>query len=269
MHRLVSFNGQLVDASEPSVGGVSSAALYGRGVFTTVAIREGRALLWESHWSRVNRDADTLNIDISGFSDAEVREDFDRVIEANKVHRGKARLTFFDGSAPDAWPSGTFGETSRLIQASDVPAAASRPVLGISRYGVNSTSPLAGVKSCNYLESLLAIEEARSRGFDEAIRLNEKARVTSGCLTNVFWISRSRNRIETPPLTSGCLSGTTREFVIGETGASEHEISLRELLDDALAVFVTSAVRGVCEVAAIEDWRPPSSLPSNVSALFP
>jgi branched-subunit amino acid aminotransferase/4-amino-4-deoxychorismate lyase len=114
-----------------------------------------------------------------------------------------------------------------------------------SPYPVNSRSPLAGIKSCNYLENILAIDEAKGRGFHEAIRVNERGHVTSGCMANVFWLSGGK--LFTPASSTGCLPGTTREFVLENLACEEVEAEIGEL-GSAKAIFLTSAGLGVVAV---------------------
>ena len=56
----------------------------------------------------------------------------------------------------------------------------------------NETSPLSRVKSLNYLDNLLAREEARRKGADEAILLNTRGMVAEGSASNVFLVSDGR-----------------------------------------------------------------------------
>ena len=43
----------MLEATKARVAPVSSAMLYGRGVFTTVAIYNGKPFLWPEHWQRL------------------------------------------------------------------------------------------------------------------------------------------------------------------------------------------------------------------------
>ena len=60
MHKFVFFNQQLISNSDSKISAVSSAALYGKGVFTTVAIKDKKAFLWEKHWRRLNDNAEKI-----------------------------------------------------------------------------------------------------------------------------------------------------------------------------------------------------------------
>jgi branched-subunit amino acid aminotransferase/4-amino-4-deoxychorismate lyase len=124
----------------------------------------------------------------------------------------------------------------------------------MSPYNINSTSPLSGIKSCNYLENLLAWERAKNAGFDEAVRLNEKGEVSSACVANIFWVRK--DIIYTPSLATGALEGTTRAFVLEQAAANgiqciEVKEGINEMLD-ADECFLTSAGIGIRNVAAID-----------------
>jgi branched-subunit amino acid aminotransferase/4-amino-4-deoxychorismate lyase len=105
------------------------------------------------------------------------------------------------------------------------------------------------VKSCNYLENNLAREDARLRGSEEAIRLNEKRYVTSGCMSNIFWTIEGK--LYTPAISTGCLPGTTREYVLENLECEEVEAGAEDIrrADD---VYFTSAGIGVAAATELE-----------------
>jgi branched-chain amino acid aminotransferase len=63
-----------------------------------------------------------------------------------------------------------------------------------------------------YVNSALAAQEARDRGFDEAILLNEEGRVTEGSAMNIFLVRDGR--LVTPDASQGILEGVTRDTVM-------------------------------------------------------
>ena len=246
MRGFIFFNQQLIFNSDSKIPAVSSAAIYGKGVFTTVAIKEKKVFLWEKHWRRLNDNALKIGIDLSEFSEKFLTRALDRLIEKNGIEDARARITFFDEGASRIWNFETGRKTSVLITTADMREVPENLRLTISPFLVNSTSPLAGVKSCNYLENILAIEEARRRGFDEAVRLNERGEIVSACLANIFW--RKDGKLFTPSLTTGCLSGTMREFVLENETGVETKADL-ETLENADEIFLTSAGLGMCRVS--------------------
>ena len=172
MHNLVSFNCKPVEASDPTLPCLASGALYGKGVFTTIAIFDYAPFLWEKHWRRLTADAVRLGVDLDDFVRADSLERvtsnaLDELLGDNKVATGRARITFFDESSSTLWPYPARQKTSLLITTSEFQPGPAKSSLTVSPYRINAPSPLAGIKSCNYLEKILGKDEANQRGFDE------------------------------------------------------------------------------------------------------
>jgi branched-chain amino acid aminotransferase len=171
------------------------------------------------------------------------------LIAANSVNSGRARVTIFDESSSGIWVSNKDARIGVLVLTGDLREQGTEIQLTFSPFSINSASPLAGVKSCNYLEHLLAREEARKRGFDEALRLNERGEIVSACMANLFWLSNGR--LFTPGLETGCLAGTTREFILENVACEEMETE-RDVLLTAESLFISSAGFGVREVRSLD-----------------
>lgn len=255
MHETVFFNDRFIRFGEASLPAASSAALYGKGVFTTIAVREKKAFLWEKHWRRLSGDAEKIGVDLSDFSEDLLIGALAKLIEKNRIENARARITFFDESAGRIWNFRTNRKTGVLIATAETHKPPEIFRLALSPFRVNSASPLAGVKSCNYLENILALEDAKKRGFDEAIRLNEKNEIVSAATANIFWTKDER--IFTPAVETGCLRGTTREFLLENFPVREKKSGVGELAD-ADEIFLTSAGIGIC-AARFENEQKKSS----------
>src|SRR5688500_20242934 len=66
LHPVISLNRTMVEATKARVAAVSSAALYGGGVFTTLAVYDSKPFLWSKHWQRLAAHAATLALDHTG-----------------------------------------------------------------------------------------------------------------------------------------------------------------------------------------------------------
>ncbi|HEX6125965.1 MAG TPA: aminotransferase class IV [Pyrinomonadaceae bacterium] len=246
MHDLALFNGQITSASVLRVDALSVAALYGKGVFTTVAIYNGKPFLWDKHWHRLMDNSERLEIGLSQFTEDSMRNALHDLILQNGVNNGRARITVFDESASDLWSTSSGSKISLLITTADFTAKRENLRLGVSPYRVNTTSPLAGVKSTNYLERIVALASMRNSGSDEAVQLNERDEIASALMANMFWLKEGQ--LFTPSLATGCLPGTTREFVIENLKCGEVEAGITEL-ESADEIFLTSAGIGVIQVS--------------------
>ena len=224
------------------ISAASSAGLYGRGFFTSLAIYDAKPFLWEKHWRRLTDTGARLGIDLKEFNEDAVTEALGRLIAENGLDNGRARLTFFDEAAGKIWNFNPDARTSLLITTAEFQQSKDEYLLTVSPFPVNSKSPLANLKSCNYLENLLALEDARKRGFDEAIRLNERDEIASASTANIFWVGAGE--IFTPALETGCLAGTTREFLMENFAIRETRAKIGELVE-ADEIFLASAGVGV------------------------
>lgn len=242
MNKFALFDFQILPAEKFFVSAVSSAAFYGRGVFTTVAVYNGKPFLWENHRRRLRENAERIGIDLGEFDEKSVEDALLQIIRQNNLETGRARLTFFDESASGIWNLNAPNKTSFLITTAEFQTTKDKFSLTVSPFPLNSKSPLANVKSCNYLENTLALEEAKSRGYDEAVRLNEKGEIASASRANIFW-AKGEN-IFTPALETGCLAGTTREFLMENFPVEEVRADLNEL-NSADEIFLTSAGIGL------------------------
>ena len=235
---------------------VSASSLLGKGVFTTAAVLRGEAFRLENHLARLSRDANAVGIDAGGNLLSRIPDAVAALVRANGVTKGKMRITLLETAPPESWAADPESRTRVGIQTADLPVRPEALRLGLSEFRVNSMSPLAGVKSCNYLEPLIASGEARRAGLDEALRLNQDGAVVSACLANVFWRSRDDGRWRTPPASTGCLPGTTREAVMEQIDVLEAVSEIEELRSEADAMFITSAVVGIAPVLFLDGGAP-------------
>jgi branched-subunit amino acid aminotransferase/4-amino-4-deoxychorismate lyase len=250
MHRLIYHNDRIIDIADAKIAPTSAALLYGWGVFTTPRIYDGKAFAFDRHWKRLMLHAERARI--SAVLDLKhARRAIEKLIAANSVKNGRARLTFLKGDA-GSWRSDPRPETEFLIfTSSEVPRAPSDLALTLSPYRILSTAVLAGVKQTAMLENLLALEEARSRGFNEAVRLNERGEIVSSAAANIFWVQG--DEVFTPSLATGCVPGITRHFIRQLTTRwklhlVEGSFPVQRLLA-AREVFLTSTAREVTIVS--------------------
>jgi len=260
LHPVIYLNKTMLEATRARVAPVSSAMLYGRGVFTTLAIYNSKPFLWPQHWQRLTANAQKLDIDLSGCSQKSVGEAMRKLIAVNRVENGRARVIFLARSGRGSWNPKAPGtkRTDLLIMTGDVHKIPSGGMsLAVSPYRINTSSPLTGVKSLNYLDQILSREEARSRDFDEAVVLNERGEIVSATTANIFWAKNGT--VHTSNMSTGIIPGITRECVIEI--AAKHYIPLVEGvyemtdLTDADEICLTSSVVGVAPVTTFDFRR--------------
>lgn len=260
MHKHIFHNQRVIPLVEARLSPGQSGLLTGWGVFTTIRIYDGQAFAFERHWSRLHRDAERILLPFD-FTSPTVAEALRRVIEANTVANGCARIYFVNNKA-GFWSSDEPGPaTDLLIFTNDLPVFPSPTKLAIQENGRYAAHPLAGTKVISWLQNVWSLEEARRRGFEEVILLNERGELAECTSANLF--SVRGDLLVTPPLSSGCLAGVTREVLleIGEQinlPIREQTLSLKELYESE-EVFITSTSRELLPVARVEDHRVPQA----------
>jgi branched-subunit amino acid aminotransferase/4-amino-4-deoxychorismate lyase len=257
MHRHVILNRRLLEAGRARLHAVTSAALYGRGVFTTVAVHRGRPFLWDAHWARLLAHAERAGVECD-FGDNEAALLLSRLVEANGVEEGRARVHLLARPVRARWQAeGGATASDLLMLTADAWAQPEGLALTVSPYRVNTCSPLVGVKTVNRLEQIMAWEEARARDFDEAVVCNERGEVAGATTANLFWVKHGT--VHTPALATGAVAGTTRARVIALAAEvavplSEGAHTLRDMAE-ADEVFLTSAALGVALVTTFDYHR--------------
>jgi branched-subunit amino acid aminotransferase/4-amino-4-deoxychorismate lyase len=261
MHARIIHNERLLELGKAHLPALTSATLYGRGVFTTLAVYRGQPFLWSEHWTRLIEHAERCGVRSSHFDQVSVGRALVKLIKENEVEDGRARITLLTRAVRGVWKERAGGggvETDLLIMTGDArPVPEEGLAVTLSPYRLNTLSPLAGVKSVNYLEHVIGWEEAHARDFHEAIVLNERGEVASATMANIFWVTRGT--IHTPALATGALAGTTRARIIAL--AEELAFPLVEGtydtsdLSDADEIFLTSASHGVGLVTTYDFHR--------------
>ena len=116
-----------------------------------------------------------------------------------------------------------------------------------------STPPLAKMGG-NYLNSILATQEAKRNGYDEAILLDYLGNVSEAPGENIF-ILRNENII-TPPASSSILEGITRESVIELVRNEGYKVIEREIPRTELyladEIFLTGTAAEITSVTSID-----------------
>jgi branched-chain amino acid aminotransferase len=252
IHRFVFHNDEVkpVEKSRWSPG--QAGLLCGWGLFTTVRIVRGEAFAYERHWRRLEKDAALIRLPMI-YTGARVRVQLQELIRTNKVKDGCARI-YLVRNTVGSWRSDEkMPEVDLVITTADLPHYPEMVRLALREHGRHAASPLAGVKTISWLDSVWAAEEAKREGYDEVVLLNERGEVSECTAANIFVVRN--DKVVTPPLSSGCLEGVTRGVLMeiaAEAGTTVVEQTLRP--DDLYAaeeVFITSTNRNVIGVKEI------------------
>jgi branched-subunit amino acid aminotransferase/4-amino-4-deoxychorismate lyase len=105
----------------------------------------------------------------------------------------------------------------------------------------------AGVKSLDYEVFARSYLQAKTKGFDEALLLNRRGHIFEASRANIFWVKD--HVLYTPPLSSGCLNGITRQQVLKQAANLKIPVKEKnltpEILKKAGTAFLTNSLIGI------------------------
>ena len=269
MSEIVYLNGSLIPRSQASISALDYGFLYGYGLFETMRAYGGRVFRLDSHLRRLARSAEILGLPIGTL---DLKGAVMDTIQANQLSEARVRITISIGEGGMVPDPSTCNRPTVLILAGhyqpypeQVYQKGFRAVVSSIRR--NSGSPLSRLKSANYLESILARQEARAAGVDEALCLNEKGLLAEASMSNIFLVTDGILR--TPGQESGILPGITRETILelaSPLGIKplEHDIGLDELFQ-AQEAFLTNSLIEVMPLTEIDGKPIGSGRPGSVT----
>lgn len=252
-------DGELRDAGDAAVSVLDHGLTVGDGVFETLKAVEGTAFALDRHLRRLARSARGLGLPEPDA--AEIARACAAVLAANPMPYGRLRITYTGGISPLGSDRGQERPTLVVALGEASPRPDSTAVVTVP-WTRNEKGALAGLKSTSYGENVVALAHAHRLGASEALFANTQGRLCEGTGSNVFVVLGGE--LLTPPLTSGCLAGITRELVIAWSGAREADLPL-EALREADEVFLTSSLRDVQAVHRVDDRTLPAA-PGPVTA---
>jgi branched-chain amino acid aminotransferase len=246
MPDIVYLNGQYLPLAEARIAVTDYGFLFGYGLYETLRAYQGRMFRLKDHLERLEKSAKTLNIpcDVS-----ELETAAGETLRRSGTGEGRVRFTLTMGEGSLAPDPRTCRRPTVLVTAVQyTPPAAEVYQKGYraltSTICRNSRSQLPGMKTACFLESLLARQQARQAGADDAVLLNEKGQLAEASSSNLFLVSGGR--LKTPALESGILAGITRKIVMGLAEglgfAGEEAVLLPEELYSAEEAFLTNAL---------------------------
>jgi len=246
---------RLVDPATASVHWSDHGLTVGDGVFETLKVLDGTPFAPTRHLARLARSAAGLGLDLPG--PTLVQEAVRAVAAGIDAPAGRLRITVTGGPGPMGSSRGTDGPTL-LVVGQPVDLAAP-PFFGPTDVATvpftrNAGSATSGLKTTSYAENVVALARAEAAGASEALFATTDGHLCEGTGSNVF--VAVDGVLCTPPLSSGCLAGITRELVLEALGAAGTPAVERDLPMSVLAtapeVFLTSTTRDVQAVRRVD-----------------
>jgi len=256
-------NGERVDPAAPSITAVDHGVTVGDGVFETCKVVDGVPFALQRHARRLDRSMAGLGLPAADHNIIDIG--IKAVLAGEPIAYGRLRYTVTGGVGP----LGSDRDSSPLTYIVTAGPQAVNPETGklvVVPWTRNEHGATAGLKTTSYAENVVALAYAKERGGVEALFANSVGNLCECTGSNVFVVVDGE--ILTPDLTSGPLAGVTRDLVIEwcrEDGLTVHAEPLpMSILTQAAEVFITSSVKDVMAVHAVDDH--PVVAPGPVTA---
>ena len=262
VEELVWVNGRLVGAADATVSVFDHGLTVGDGVFETLKAVDRQPFASRRHLERLRRSADGLGMRLP-YTEHELRVAMAQVLASHDTGLARVRITVTGGAAPLGSERGEANATV-VVAAGPLQAATPSTAVTVVPWPRNERGAMVGIKTTSYAENVLALAHAKARGCTEAIFATTTGLLCEGTGSNVF--VGVGGRLLTPPLSSGCLAGVTRELVLEATDAIEEDIPMEVLLG-ADEVFLTSTGRDVQPVHQVDDRSLPTQGPITETAI--
>lgn len=225
---------------------------FGDGVFDTMLSVGGQALYPEQHFARLQASAAVMDIPFTmGY------HSFTGVV-ADLVRRNTATDSRYAINTILTRGYGQRGllppddpKPSLIFMLAKVPAPEDfPPIEAIIAQAVrrNEGSPLSQIKSCNYGDHILALQEARAAGANEAILLNNAGHVTCASAGNLL-VALDR-QLYTPPLSDGAVGGIQRGLLVEQGKVAERSLTPDDLFN-AEALYLVNSIRGISPITKL------------------
>jgi branched-chain amino acid aminotransferase len=262
-------NRRLHDAREPSISPLNRGFLYGDAIYEVWRTYYGVIFAWEEHWRRLERSAAALHLTLP-FSPEQALVEIKRTVDAFFAAAGarpevyiRLQITRGNGLIGLDPALADRPDFTLLVQANPVwtPAQLTEGLnlslaTGLRRNPVAALNP--AWKTGNYLNNILCLHEARSRGADEVVMINLAGEVTEAAVSNLAFVRAGE--IITPPMEAGILGGITRQLLLDKiapaAGVPVRETAVRP---DEFAhmdeCFLLSTTKDISAVATIDAVR--------------
>ena len=244
------FDSKIVPYAEAKVHVLSTVFKYAAGIFEGIRAyhneQTDRLYIFrlKEHLDRLQESAKIARIPLP-YSAEKIQSSLIELIKKNELRQDvHIRISAFvsedDGRLNSAGPIG-LSMAAMPMGRYDALAPTEGLKVGVSawrRIGDDNMPPR--VKSiANYQNSRLALMDAQAAGFQDAILLDQRGKVSEGPGYNIFMVRNGR--VTTPPVTSCILEGVTRDTLL-RLFAEVHGLTVVQREIDRTELYVADEV---------------------------
>ena len=275
LSKYVWFDGKYVLTEKAQVPITTHAIHYGTSIFEGIrAYWNGKNLYvfrLDEHVKRFRRSGQFYSISLN-FSDKEITDAIIGICKKNKIKKScYIRPFYFIGDyginlhvtekAPTSVSIFTF-PFGDLFNKNGITAK----VVSWKKFSDIST-PVQAKMGGNYLNSIIATQEAKRDGVDEAILLDQQGNVSEAPGENIFIVRDGQ--LATPSLSSSALEGITRDAIIKIARDLDIEVVERIISRSELVladeIFLTGTAAEITPIISMDSHRISNGKPGIIT----
>ncbi len=244
------FDGKIVPYAEAKVHVLSTVFKYAAGIFEGIRAyhneQTGRLYIFrlKEHLDRLQESAKIARIPLP-YPAEKIQDSLIELIKKNELRQDMhIRISAFvsedDGRLNSAGPIG-LSMAAMPMGRYDALAPTEGLKVGVSAWRrISDDNMPPRVKSiANYQNSRLALMDAQAAGFQDAILLDQRGKVSEGPGYNIFMVRNGQ--VTTPPVTNGILEGVTRDTLL-RLFAEVHGLTVVQREIDRTELYVADEV---------------------------
>lgn len=273
--KFVWFDGKFVPLSKANVPITTHAIHYGTSIFEGIRAYWNSKNLYifrlEDHIKRFRQSGRFYSIPLK-FSDEQVMDAIIGLCKKNNIKRSCYIRPFYF--------VGQYGINLHVNESAPTHVAAfmfpfgdlfnkdgiSAGISSWRKFSDQSTPPLAKMGG-NYLNSILATQECKRNGYDEAILLDLNSNLSEAPGENIFIVKN--NVLITPPLESSALEGITRDSVMKIAEDLSYSVKEKTITRGeaylADEMFLTGTAAEITPVTTIDGKKIGSGKPGHIT----
>lgn len=250
---LYNHNGTYCD--NVSLDPINRSFLYGDGFFESMRLFNGNIFNRKYHVKRILDSLSVMHLSLE-ISVEELIAQVEELSKKNKLELGStARLTIFRNEGGLYTPTSTNAKflISNKSHSHNSFLLDEGISLGICQNYTKSAQPLSYLKSTSALTYVMASIEKQSQGKDELLLLNQCSRIVEATNANVLIVKDEK--VMTPPLTDGGVSGTMRSLLMEHFLMEEKSLTTADLkAADEIALCNCYGIRWVTDFDGLNHY---------------
>ncbi len=260
--------GKILPEDEALIPAVSKSAAYGAGCFETLRSYKGKFFRFDEHAERLHNGMNQLGIWDESMETSTLKNRIRDLLQQNDLMKTDARIRIqagVTGSASYHPPKKNQLYSLITVTKLNETAESGYTLFPVSRKRIPADALDPAVKWTQNIGYMLAMQEAKQNGFDDALMLSQQGFVSETAIANIFW--KKDGIVYTPGLSADILPGITRRAVIHLLRSSGTEIREGnyppEHLLSADEIWITNSIKELVYVDKIGDsgFQPGKSSP--------